>query len=211
MSILMLALLLSFLASVTATPTPCTVDSECHELQGIESTCGSDGLCSNPFGSGCLYARLPGWEKKRVCNSEDPLDAAEMGVCTEPMLDYMEVRIMGGNWESITFNAWLMQILLSEILQVPTTIESALPNITANFYEQSGAFDYGDYDPHAAFDNALQYKDCRLASHTEENYESCAHVQPEFWGSEWSFVMENLGKGIIEPPDALGVIAKETM
>jgi hypothetical protein len=205
-----LLLLLVTATLYLVTPTPCTVDSECHDLQGIESTCGSDGLCSNPFESGCLYARLPGWEKKRVCNSDDPLDAAKMGVCTEPILDYMEVRIISGNWESITFNAWLMQILLSEILQVPTTLESGLPNISVNLYEESGAFEYGSYDPVTAFENAFQYKDCRLASRSEANYETCAHVQSEFWGAG-SLATEYLGKGIIEPLDALGVLAKESM
>jgi hypothetical protein len=132
-------------------------------------------------------------------------------VCTEPVLDYMEVRIISGTWESITFNAWLMQILLSEILQVPTTLESAFPNISINFYEESGAFDYGSYDPDASFDNSFKHKDCRLASRSKENYETCAHINPEFWGSDWSFVTTNLAKGSIAPPEALGVLAKETM
>jgi hypothetical protein len=202
--------MLSTAALLSASPIPCTNNSNCHDLQGIHSTCGTDGFCSNPFESGCLYARLPGWTKKRVCNSDDSPDAAEKGICAKPTFDYMEVRINTGNWESITFASWLMQIVLSELLQVPTTLEPAMPNARKNFYEKSGGFDFGSYDLVATIDNAFRYKDCRLASRTEDNYEPCAHLHPEYWATDWTRAMESMRVGSIEPPEALGVVARET-
>ncbi|CAB9529643.1 expressed unknown protein (Partial), partial [Seminavis robusta] len=199
------------LSSVTAAPpTPCEKDSDCHAMQAPESVCGSDGFCSNAFASGCLYQRMPGWTKKRVCNSEDPPDAAAQGICETPQFDYQEVRIMAGNWESITLNAWLMQILLSEILGVPTTLEASI-SARNSFFEPSGAFEYGSLDTVQSFENNFKYKGCEKASRDPDNYETCANLSPEFWIATGEWAQEAQQRGLLEPPEALGVLARESL
>ena len=82
----------------------------------------------NPFydNGGCLRnlaQRRNFTAKMRVCNSNDKPDAALLGYCHEsPVLDYAEIRIAGQDWESNYMSAWLMQIVLSELLEVPTTV-----------------------------------------------------------------------------------------
>jgi hypothetical protein len=75
---------------------------------------------------------------RRVCNSNDPPDrryqinnatqhqqpGQEFLTCRQPEFDYLEIRIATGNWDSATMLGWLTQIILSELLGVPTTIES---------------------------------------------------------------------------------------
>lgn len=189
----------------------CQEDNICHELQGPESICGKDNICSNPFASGCLYQRLPGWNQKRVCNSDDNDNAAELGLCTPPELDYMEIRLVSGNWESIFFNAWVMQILLSELLGIPTTLEPSMPNTRINFYDDIGSVEYGIINNNDALENAQKYTDCRKASRGEEDYEPCANLIPEFWGANGPWSDEQVNKGSMEPPESLGVLAQETL
>lgn len=75
---------------------------------------------------GCLFnlARERNLTTKLcVCNSNDPPDSAALGFCrASPLLDYTEVRIAGQDWESNYMSAWLLQIILSELLEVPTTV-----------------------------------------------------------------------------------------
>jgi len=209
--LLLIGLLLFTTSAQASSTSTCTTDEECHASQGELSTCGSDGVCTNPYESGCLYQRLPGWTKKRVCNSEDPEDAAERGICVEPAFDYLEVRSTSGNWESSTFNAWLMQILFSEMLGVPTTIEAAAVGDKKSFYEPHGAFGYGQSDTGVCFENAHKYKDCRLADKSEEGYENCANICPELWSGSALLEPEAIQNRITEPPEALGVLARETL
>jgi hypothetical protein len=79
----------------------------------------------------------PSWTRVRVCNSEDGPDAADLGHCRVPYegLDYMEIRIHNQNWESVFFESWVLQILLSEMLDVPVTIETGSPGVNNNFYQ----------------------------------------------------------------------------
>ena len=150
-----------------------TTDPDCTLQVGPGSACTPEGLCSNPFVSGCLRAML-GTEAPpndnthqkidpratlRTCNSQDPEDA----VCLPSSpLEYMEIRILTGNWESSLVTAWAMQILLSEWMQVPTSIESSSVDKSANFYHPTNQLDYGavayDYD---ALETAHEMGDCR--------------------------------------------------
>ena len=122
-------------------------------------------ITSNPYYSGCLHqfqqqrqqelqqtrhgehVTLNGpttsiYYNARVCNSNDELpEAVEMGYCRLPEFpEYnMEIRIATGNWDSATMLGWLAQILLSEILGVPSTIESGMYGSSRDFYDINGA------------------------------------------------------------------------
>ena len=199
---------------------------------------GTSGRCTNPFARGCFYARKSGWDQKRVCNSDDPPDAAELGLCQPSQFDeshYLEVRIVSADWESITLNAWLLQIILSELLRVPTTIEPGLASVSSkkNIYHPSGVFEYGTQRNVESFENSFQYGDCRLVQNNiydsptnksvddneqqqqkveeEGAYRPCAHVIPEFWSADAPWAQQSVSSGVMEPPDGLGVLAQETL
>ena len=61
-----------------------------------------------------------------------------MGYCRAPNMDYTEVRVLAQDWESSIFQAWILQIVLSEILDVPVSVESGLPGLNADFYNSIG-------------------------------------------------------------------------
>jgi hypothetical protein len=226
-----------YLSVSAGSAVPCKTDAECKALipdtfpssndgdpvmllsKGSVCNLGS-GHCTNPFERGCLYNRLPGWKRKRVCNSDDADDAEALGLCQAPEFeDYMEVRMTGGNWETAFFNAWLLQILLSEVLGVPTTLEPGLPNTRINYYDTTGAVDYGKIQNIQSFENAHEYKDCRLLREHNNNlvdgtdavYKPCLNFIPEFWSSTSPWVIDSINRGTMEPPDALGVLARTTL
>ena len=72
---------------------------------------------SNPFQSGCLHKH--GKYPKRACNSDDPPGTEQNGICIPSPFDYPEIRILNQNWDSSVISAWVLQIVLSELLQVP--------------------------------------------------------------------------------------------
>lgn len=143
-----------------------------------------DGFCSNPFQEGCLRSFLGAEEfpNKRVCNSDDPDDAAERGLCDVPPFDYDEIRISNQDWDGPMISAWVIQILLSELLRVPTTIETSSPDRHYNFYDpqgrqQSSAATY----PYNSLRVAHEVGDCRKVKSKNQGageYTSCAHVLP---------------------------------
>eukprot|EP00536_Pseudo-nitzschia_multiseries_P014279 jgi/Psemu1/69037/estExt_Genemark1.C_6820002 len=66
-------------------------DSLCVENYREGSYCTPDGLCSNPFRSGCLRNVLPqNYTKVRTCNSEDDERAEARGECAASPFDYEE-------------------------------------------------------------------------------------------------------------------------
>ena len=109
------------------------------------------------------------------------------------------------------FNGWLMQILMSELLDVPVTIELSKSGGSVDFYDPELRFDYGaigyDFD---ALENAHKYGDCRDVnnSNPEEEYTSCAHVFTEVWNGQKQVMKEYEKNGIIEPPSGLGGVGK---
>eukprot|EP00957_Ditylum_brightwellii_P099941 7615891-Ditylum_brightwellii.AAC.1 len=91
----------------------------------------------NPFQAGCFHSRIPGWKGLRMCNSDDPPNAVNLGLCEAPSadFDYKEIRISTENWDTAFFVTWLMQILLSELLQVPSSAETGTLDMNMNFYD----------------------------------------------------------------------------
>ena len=137
-----------------------------------------DGFCTNPFHvGGCLSNWMDDHYKVRTCNSDDPPSAVELGHCRPSALDYMEVRVASQNWESAFFVAWVLQILLSELMDVPVSIETGVAGKNVDFYDINTSFDYGSSNNWAAVKTSKEVRDCRLVKGSEE-YTPCQHVVP---------------------------------
>ena len=139
----------------------------------------------NPYDEGCLYSY--GLQNiQRTCNSED----TDTTKCSNNDLKYMEIRIHTGDWESITYESWIMQILLSEMLHVPTTIDSGYGNDgSLNFYNSLGDFSYGRYSLYDSISTAYfsENGDCVpiiQGKKLQNPNITCAHVIPESWRGE---------------------------
>jgi hypothetical protein len=108
---------------------------------------------------------LPDWPKVRVCNSQDSPEAVARGDCrpSTGRAD-LEIRLFAQNWESAFLEDWLLQIILSELLDVPTTMETGRPNTDMNLYHATAALDYGTSNDLAALEHAHDVGECRLLS-----------------------------------------------
>jgi len=174
---------------------PCSDDMDCGMTFQVGGGKCIEGICTNPYhhNGGCLASMLgDDWKLKnglprRVCGSEDPPDAAEKGYCRISPLEefYTEVRILVLGWESTYFQAWILQILLSEVLQVPVSIETGVFGGSVDFYGINSPLDYPTYDAdYAELGVSSEVLDCRVIENKPdqpETYKSCAHVVPEVW------------------------------
>ncbi|CAB9504022.1 expressed unknown protein [Seminavis robusta] len=175
---------------------------------------------SNPFYSGCLHKVIPD-RPKRVCNSDDVRlfgfgngnDHEEYmyDFCSAPGIDYMEIRVMLANWESSVIVGWLIQIILSEYLSVPTTIEAGSHGEIKSFYDPLSRLDFISHNNAnaVAFSAQMENGDCRLADKTKNNYQPCAHISSESWDTDSEWVQELIRDRIINV-EYLGVLALET-
>jgi len=151
-----------------------------------------------------------------VCNSEDPKSSP---FCQPNTADgYSEVRIFEQNWESAIATSWMLQIILSEILNVPATIETGVADQNANFYNRENRMDYGisaNDDKYESFQNAFDAEggDCTIYQGGDnegdddkvvgkkDEYVSCAHFLPELWDS---LLLDTKKKGVTELPGFTG-------
>jgi hypothetical protein len=211
----------------------CSTDDDCVTLLREGSICDlSVNLCTNPYANGgCLYQHATQISsnytiRKRVCNSQDPPDAASKGYCTPAMFDYTEVRIEIQNWDSATFLTYLMQIVLSELLGVPTSIETSFIEPPANFYQPHSILAYGCSDDERAMNRSSRFGDCvpfttkpKLPEdessgieHEVENeidypgYLACAHVISE--STAW-WTLPFVQQGILEPNHPNGILGRK--
>ena len=151
---------------------------------------------SNPFQSGCLH-NIQGYSK-RVCNSDDPPSASQDGICIPSPFDYSEIRILNQSWDSPMLSSWVLQILLSELLQVPTTIETHESNKFHNYYDAKARSDYSSatYDMDVLrFAVEVAGNDCRRSKAEDDlsgNYRPCANVMPLFRSSSIDSVYRDL-------------------
>ena len=175
----------------------CSTNRDCRNRVHPSSKCTSKTwTCTNPFASGCLRTLLgsENFPNKRVCNSDDGTDP-DTSVCDlpDPNFNYTEVRIAPGNWESTLFNAYILQILLSELLGVPATLETgddvlvdedtgqARPGRLMSFYDPANGFPY----PSQAYQfDSLEVAnahggDCIAAREHSADPKPCAHLIPE--------------------------------
>ena len=183
------------------------LDCESKVRQGSECI---DGFCSNPyFKGGCLANNLKNHHRVRTCNSEDPPEAVEKGYCQPSSMGYTEVRIAAQNWESVFFEAWILQILLSEMLEVPVTVETGVADKNVDLYNRQARMGYGTSNDWDAMRTSHQIKDCRKLKESPdylENYVPCFHVVPEVWTGHKENLDALKDDGIIEPPSGLGAI-----
>lgn len=224
--LILFGLLLTIIIEISdATNIKCANSEFCREVLRKESNC-VDGFCDNPFQYGCINSlHLPGREDRhqRICNSEDPSDASDRGLCREGSsstsgsgsssgLEYQEVRIFSQNWESAIFGAWIAQIVLSELLDVPVTIETGDSDVNVNFYDRRSRFQYGSSQNHFdGFERASNFDgDCRKANKEgdDDSYESCGHAMLEVW-SGFDQLNDLADEGLIELPSSLGVIGED--
>ncbi|CAB9522519.1 Receptor-type guanylate cyclase gcy [Seminavis robusta] len=213
-----IALLFSFLLPwfglVGASLVPCNQTAECEAALGMGSMCGGNGLCTNTFyNGGCLKSVLPNWNRTRVCNSQDPPEAEALGYCHHSSMDYVEVRVAGRAWESINFNAWILQIVLSEMLDIPTSIEAGVPDMNLNFYDPQSGFEYWNAFTHITSSELLkaaEVGDCRVVKNSQdpENYQGCFHVYPEAWTEDHAAGFEIEGS---EPYRDNGLMGENAM
>ena len=232
----------------------CATNTECASQLRPGSECIA-GFCTNPFQRGCLrnYLGMDAFPQPRTCNSDDSsndnnnsngpssilLEATtstdgnssslpfrdEEPMCTPSAFGYSEIRILSMNWESAMFTAWILQIVLSELFQVPATIESSGPGRMLNFYDPEMSFSYGamgyDWDAMkranvAPVRGGTCPKSWRTeptttnddANVTEWEYTSCAHVIPEVWSGQTSTVADLTSQQIVEPPEGTGAVGK---
>ena len=213
----------------------CQETFECQAALRPGSEC-VNGSCTNPFHKGGCLQRMSSLSHKwttttttRICHSEDTAEAAAAGYCHLPTNDesdtslpYAEIRIAGQNWESAFFQAWILQILLTELLHVPATIETGRPGVHLDFYHVDSPFDYGgvSYDWEALRNaNLVEGGDCRLLAADNnddddddddpEKYQSCAHVIPEVWEGQRQNVRELEREAVIEsPPQGMGALGQ---
>jgi len=191
-------------------------DSRCVDKYRSGSVCRENGFCSNPFRSGCLRNVLPeetAFLRPRACNSDDDPDAEERGECIAG--DYNEIRILSQDWEGPMITAWIMQIILSEVLGVPTTLETSMPDSEAsmNFYDGDMRFSYSndtyDYD---SIRTAKEHGGCHAFTKDRQEkegwYRSCADIMPEAWNGQNSNIEGYVKEGTLEPSTGSGGVAK---
>jgi len=179
---------------------------------------------SNPYQSGCLRSKEIEQlttkavlsRKVRICNSDDPPEALDAGICRkETDFDYMEIRISSENWSSVIFEAWILQILFSEILDVPTTIETGFPDVKLNFYDAENSFGgFANGQDWGVLETASNLIDCRKANRSrsseDSNYEPCAHFIPEVWDYSYRDAFKYyVDNKLVEIPQGLGAFVQE--
>jgi len=182
----------------------------------------------------------------RVCNSDDPLpESAVQGLCIDHKQleeresglysEYREIRILSQNWESAYFASWILQILLSEILHLPASIESGDRDISRhnNFYDPESRLGYGGANLWDALERASNepISDCTKVQQApplpqqqpqsgieqqqlkdaSASYLSCGHVIPEFWVGHNAIYEQNLLAGNVEPSEGLGAIGQQAL
>ena len=124
---------------------------------------------------------------------------------------YDEIRIGSGDWESSIFLSWIIQILLSELLHVPVTIETSTPMAdgTLSFYSPTNDMVYPSIPyNYESLQNAKSLNgDCTKASRKFGN-DTCSHVLPEVWSGQINAYKQALANKYIEPPEGNGMVGK---
>ena len=192
---------------------PCKTDQDCQDAyQRPETTCLRNvNVCSNPFQQGCLTTLLPNqYPNGRICNSDDIRYLGEshgdgsVPPCRSATFKYPEIRISNGNWESNIFQAWIFQIILMEILEVPVTA-GLMPNVTlaSSFYDPQNRLTYSDLGyPFVALRKAHEVGDCLLTT------DHCADLMPEVWSGQADAWTKGLKEGYLLPTEGDGQVGK---
>jgi hypothetical protein len=183
----------------------CESTEDCTRILNITGTECVNGLCTNPFAQGCLrrYLGEDQFPQKRLCNMHDGDDTTN---CELPPMDFNEMRFASSNWDGGIFTAWIFQIFLNEMVQVPASVESGL-QINNNFYDLFNApmsYDAPTYE-WEGFENALENHNCR---EVVSKGKPCVHVIPEIWNGQFKYLRILENEKLIEPTEAGGSLAK---
>lgn len=184
----------------------CAKDADCVRNLRVGSVCDLDTLtCTNPFASGCLRNMLGAdvtsrysLTEKRICNTDDE-DGSMECILQDERLNYLEIRIAPGDWESAIFLGWLMQILLSEFLGVPSTIETSGGG-SLSFYDRYNNMNY----PATAYNFEALKQANRFNGNCTLSDIPCAHVIPEIWGGQFDVLSSSEKSGLIESTEGVG-------
>ncbi|CAB9516288.1 hypothetical protein SEMRO_772_G200350.1 [Seminavis robusta] len=98
-------------------------------------------------------------------------------------------------------------------LDIPTSIESGVPNLSLNFYDAQSSFDFQNAILSLDLEElhlASQVGDCRKITNTQdpEDYKTCFHVYQELWPDDFPAGFEIKGA---EPFRELGVMGESSM
>ena len=184
---------------------PCETNKDCESIMkmGGLSVC-EDGGCTNPFEIGCLssiakdrddYEQYGDIIKTRVCNSDDRTDASCRNISES--FAYDEVRIAASDWESTVVNSWIYQIILSEILNVPTTIEFGFDSEdgAGSFYDRKDRFLIGKeaypFEYLKESTRLIEKENLVCDSRAEK---PCAHMIAELWDGALSQIKSAKGE-----------------
>jgi len=193
-------LLTTVIVAADNLPIVCRTDEQCQYFYGLGSQCVRGGTCSNPYGAGCLYSNDIENFEKRTCNSKDDSTAD----CIKSSLEYHEVRVHNLDWETPVLYAWIMQIFLSEFLQVPTLVGMGFDSAEASFYapEMLMTFSNQSY----AWDQlAVAHK---VGGRCEDTDEACTHVIPEVWNNQEAKWRKALERGEIDQVTSNGELER---
>ena len=204
---------------MTVTGNSTTTTDHSNERHTLPNSSSNDNNIeddiTNPYtDGGCLYQLMPGWTRKRVCTSADPPEFVEMGYCErDSVFNYPEIRISSQNWESVFFTTWIVQVILSEMLGVPTTVETGLPDVVVDLYDPHSRVEYGLTDDFECLERANDVGDCRLLHQSntgvDGEYKSCCHFIPEVWDSDTSKLDRLQEKDVIEQAAGVGTIGEQ--
>lgn len=112
----------------------------------------------------------------------------------------------------MVLETWILQILLSEFLHIPTSIEMGNTSLQSNFYHPDSPMDFTvAYDNlHEAFETASKLQgDCSKASQKDEDYKICGHLYPEYWRGTDEREIDMIDRGVLEPLHELGMLGRQ--
>lgn len=199
-------------------------------LLGPTHVYGNNNTVSNPFYAGCLQHQRADWKHIRVCNTDDDYHdtSSSTASCRPPPLPYPEIRLYTQNWQSVFFESWLLQILLTELLDIPTTIETGYAAVDKmNFYSPDPPPEGFQIAPSMTMEMIVEgasYGDCAKANalnrqiirngddnSEHNNYQVCFNVVPEVWTADLVWIQDLVHRGIAEPPLGLGILGQEAL
>lgn len=146
-----------------------------------------------------MSARLGG--EIRVCNSDD----SSGHDCRSPEIKYPEIRIHNANWESSVFMAWINQIILMELAEVPVTVGLTTQETPfASFYnpDNSDMVFSSELYPWDALRRGDQTSNCSGTPLP------CVHFLPEVWTGQVDEYWELVEQEIVEPRSQNGMLGQ---
>jgi hypothetical protein len=188
----------------------CNSDEFCQGLyNSSETVClSSTKECSNPFQTGCLKSkRVQRYTHRlRICTSNDDT-SGETSLCRQSDFPYPEIRIHHANWASSFFLAWIYQIILVELLDVPATVGLTTEmSQGASFYSIENKIEYStELYPYEAL--MMANEKLNNGENCELTTKACAHILPEVWVGQRDEWLKMEDDGVIDHPSANGMVA----